>query len=67
MQPRGLGAPAGAVGSGRSVSPNAIDDILTNTKGMAVKGSNGEPRLSYVSGSVQVVTEDGIVITVITR
>jgi hypothetical protein len=32
-----------------------------------VKGPLGQPRLSYTSGSVQVITEDGIVITVITR
>lgn len=67
MQPSGLGAPAGASGPGRSVSPNYVEDVLGSTKGSPVKGPNGEPRLSYTSGTVQVITENNIVITVITR
>lgn len=67
MQPSGLGAPAGAPGPGRSISPNYIEDVLTNSRGVPVKGPNGEPRLSFTSGTVQVITEDNIVITVITR
>jgi RHS repeat-associated protein len=67
MQPSGLGTPAGAPGPGRSISPNFIEDVLDNTQGVPVKGPAGETRLSYSSGSVQVITEDGIVITVITR
>lgn len=67
MQPSGLGAPAGAPGPGRSISPNYIEDVLTSSRGLPVKGPNGEPRLSYTSGTVQVITEDNIVITVITR
>ncbi len=67
MQPSGLGAPAGASGPGRSISPNYIEDVLGSTKGSPVKGPNGEPRLSYTSGTVQVITENNIVITVITR
>ena len=67
MQPSGLGAPAGATGPGRSISPNYIEDVLGSTKGSPVKGPNGEARLSYTSGTVQVITEDNIVITVITR
>jgi RHS repeat-associated protein len=67
MAPKGLGTPAGAPGPGRSISPNFIEDVLSNTQGVPVKGPAGEPRLSYTSGSVQVITENGIVITVITR
>jgi len=32
-----------------------------------VKGPEREDRLSHVSGSIRVIAEDGIVITVITR
>jgi hypothetical protein len=67
LQPSGLGAPAGATGAGRSVPPSIVDDILSTTKGTKVTGPHGEVRMSYVSGSVQVITEDDIVITVITR
>jgi len=67
LQPSGLGAPAGATGAGRSISPNFLEDVLGSTRGVPVKGPNGEPRLSFVSGSVQVITENDIVITVITR
>ncbi|NYG58762.1 uncharacterized protein (DUF2384 family) [Nocardioides daedukensis] len=67
MQPSGLGAPAGAPGPGRSISPNYIEDVLTGSRGVPVKGPNGEPRLSFTSGTVQVITENNIVITVITR
>lgn len=67
MQPSGLGAPAGATSPGRSISPNIVEDVLGNSEGVPVKGPNGEPRLSFTSGSVQVITEDGIVVTVITR
>lgn len=67
MQPSGLGAPAGGSGPGRSISPNLIEDVLTSSKGNPVKGPNGEARLSFESGTVQVITENGIVITVITR
>ena len=47
--------------------PNMIEDILQSTKPTDVLGPHGEPRLSYVSGTVQVITENDIVITVITR
>lgn len=43
------------------------EDVLGSTKGVPVKGPNGEARLSFTSGTVQVITEDNIVITVITR
>lgn len=67
LQPSGLGAPAGATGAGRSISPNFVEDALGSTKGAPVKGPNGEARLSFTSGTVQVITENNIVITVITR
>ncbi len=67
LQPSGLGAPAGATGAGRSISPNFVEDVLTSTRGVPVKGPNGEARLSFTSGTVQVITENNIVITVITR
>lgn len=67
MQPSGLGAPAGASGPGRSISPNFVEDVLTNSRGVSVKGPNGEPRMSFESGTVQVITESNIVVTVITR
>lgn len=67
LQPRGLGIPAGAKGPGRSVSPSHVEDVLSSSRGMPVKGPHGEARLSFTSGTVQVITEDGIVVTVITR
>ena len=67
LHPSGLGAPAGATGAGRSISPNFVEDVLGSTKGVPVKGPNGEARLSFTSGTVQVITENNIVITVITR
>jgi RNA polymerase sigma-70 factor (ECF subfamily) len=53
--------------AGRSISPNVVEDVLTSARGVPVKGPNGEARLSFTSGTVQVITEDNIVITVITR
>ena len=67
MAPGSLGNAAGGV-AGRSISPNFIKDVLDNPDSVTpVKGPNGELRLSYISGSVQVITENGIVITVMTR
>jgi hypothetical protein len=67
LQPSGHGAPAGATGAGRSISSNVVEDVLTSARGVPVKGPNGEAGLSFTSGTVQVITEDNIVITVITR
>lgn len=67
LQPSGLGAPAGATGAGRSVPPSMIEDILQSTKPTEVTGPAGEVRMKYVSGTVTVITEDDIVITVITK
>jgi hypothetical protein len=67
MAPSGLGNAAGGV-SGRSISPNFVQDVLENPDTVTpVKGPSGEPRLLYVSDSVQVITENGIVVTIITR
>ncbi len=69
LQPMGLGAPAGASGPGRSISPTYVEDVLTSgqTVRKPVTGPKGEARTSHVSGSVEVITEGNIVITVITR
>ncbi|MCW2752457.1 MAG: hypothetical protein JWR83_3567 [Aeromicrobium sp.] len=67
LQPSGLGAPAGANGAGRSISPNLVEDVLSSTKGVPTKGPLGQPRLSFISGTVEVITENNIVVTVITR
>jgi hypothetical protein len=67
MQPSGLGKVAGGV-QGRSISPNFVNDVLEHPESVdPVKGPLGQSRLSYVSGSVQVITENGIVVTIITR
>jgi len=61
------GRPTGGV-EGCSISPNLVQDVLDNPDSVTpVKRPSGEGRLSYVSGSVQVITEKGIVVTVITR
>lgn len=67
LQPSGLGAPAGAVGAGRSISPRFIDDLLDTVKPSTVTTPSGAVREVYESGGVRIVTEDDIVITVITR
>ncbi|MBA3782814.1 MAG: hypothetical protein H0X12_13305 [Nocardioides sp.] len=67
LQPSGLGAPAGAVGSGRSISPKFIDHLLNTVKGKQVTTPEGVVRTAYESGGVRIITEDDIVITVITR
>jgi RHS repeat-associated protein len=67
MQPSGLGKVAGGV-QGRSISPNFVNDVIEHPESVdPVKGPLGQSRLSYVSGSVQVITENGIVVTIITR
>lgn len=69
LQPSGLSTPAGASGPGRSIAPAYVDDVLTGSQTVRkpVFGPNGEARVSHVSGSVEVITEGDIVITVITR
>jgi len=67
LQPSGLGAPAGATGPGRSISPTFVDYVLQSTEGVPVVGPLGQARLSFTSGTVEVITENGIVVTVITR
>jgi RHS repeat-associated protein len=67
MLPSGLGAPAGALGAGRSVPPAFVEHaIATGTTTTQVVG--GVTRTVYTSGTLHVVTEDGgrIVVTIIT-
>lgn len=65
MQPSGLGAPAGSVGSGRSIAPNFIEDVIRNGDAQTVD-VNGVHRTVYTSGTVEVVTEEEgrIIVTV---
>ena len=65
--PSGLGTAVGGV-RGRSVAPSYIEEVLTSahTTRMPVTGPRGEARVSHVSGSLEVITEGDIVITVIT-
>ncbi len=67
LQPSGLGAPAGATGAGRSISPRFIDHLLDTVPPRTVTTPQGAIREIYESGGVRIVTEDDIVITVITR
>jgi RHS repeat-associated protein len=62
MIPRGFGG-------GRSISPTYVEEVLTSdlTVVKPVTGPLGQPRLSYVNGSVEVITENDIVVTIITR
>jgi hypothetical protein len=55
--------PSGLDSMGRSISPTYVDGILRTTKPVDVV-VNGITRQVYASGSVQVVTENGIVVTV---
>jgi hypothetical protein len=63
MQPSGLGAPAGELGAGRSISPNFIEDVISTGSARKVT-VDGVERTIHTSGSVQVVTEGDIVVTV---
>ena len=57
MQPSGLGAPAGADGPGRNVTPNMVEEVIGGgTKTTTI--ANGIPRAIYTSGNVSVVAED---------
>ena len=64
---RNLGAPAGATRASRGISPNFAEDVLGSTNGAPVKCTNCEARLSFTSGTVQVIIENNNVITVIAR
>ncbi len=68
MTPSGLGYAASG-SKGRSVSPNFIEDVLTGarTTRTPVTGPAGEARISHNLGSLEVITEGDIVITVITH
>lgn len=63
---------AGNTPNRRTGFPVAEDDrnfrrAASALRGVPVKGPEGEARLSYTSGSVQVFSEDGIVVAIITR
>ncbi|MDQ2088196.1 RHS repeat-associated core domain-containing protein, partial [Herbivorax sp. ANBcel31] len=52
---------------GRSISPNYVDDVIKSGELIDTPIVNGVQRQIYQSGSVQVVTEGDIVITIITK
>jgi RHS repeat-associated protein len=63
LQPSGLGAPPGQVGPGRSISPTFVEDVIRTGQKTTVT-VDGVERTIHTSGSVKVVTEGDIVITV---
>ena len=54
-------------GRTRPFHSDEVEDLLGSSSGVPVKGPAGEARTSYTSGSVQVIAEGDIVITIITR
>ncbi len=71
MMPSGLGssgAPGGAFGAGRSISPNFVEDVI-RTGSSTTEIVDGVTRTIFRSGTVTVVTEDGgrLVVTVMTH
>lgn len=52
---------------GRSISPNFVEDVINNGKLIDTPVVNGVQRQIYQSGSVQVVTEGDIIITIMTK
>jgi filamentous hemagglutinin len=66
--PSSLGTAVGGV-KGRSVAPGYIQEVLSSpgTTRIPVTGPLGEARVSHVSGSLEVITEGDIVITVMTH
>lgn len=58
MQPSGLGAPAGTVGAGRNISPNIVEDVISQGTPTTII-ENGVTRTLYTSGNVKIITEDG--------
>jgi len=70
MMPSGLGssgAPGGAFGPGRSISPNFVEDVI-QTGAQTTEVVDGVTRTIFTSGTVTVVTEDGgrLIVTVMT-
>ena len=61
--------PYGKTTYGRSVSPNFVEDVLTNGQLIKTYDVDGVIRQMWQSGTVQVITEDAgnIVITIITK
>ena len=66
MLPSGLGAPAGAVGAGRSIAPAFVEAAI-ETGTTSTQVVNGVTRTIFSSGSLNVVTEQGgrIIVTVV--
>lgn len=66
MTPRGFGTAAGGC-AGRGVPPSVVEDVIQNgvINGIRVQGST--TRVSKILNGVEVVLENGIVITVITK
>ena len=52
---------------GRSISPTYVDDVLKNGVVIDTQTVDGVVREVWQSGSVQVVTEGDIVVTVMTK
>ncbi|MFB0533650.1 MAG: RHS repeat-associated core domain-containing protein, partial [Anaerolineae bacterium] len=68
--PSGLGRAARPGGvPGRSVAPAFVEDVLTSplASRTPVTGPHGEVRISHVLGTLEVITEGDIVITIITH
>ena len=83
MQPSGMrysakGSDGGKVGAsriigvesvdyGRSISPNFVEDVTTNGKLIDTQVVNGIESQIWKSGTVEVVTEGNIIVTIMTK
>ncbi|QOR35922.1 hypothetical protein IMX26_03635 [Clostridium sp. 'deep sea'] len=56
-----------SVDYGRSISPNYVEDAITNGKLIDTQVVNGVERQIWQSGTVEVVTEGDIIITIMTK
>jgi RHS repeat-associated protein len=68
--PSGLGRAARPGGvQGRSAAPAFVEDVLTSplASQTSVTGPHGEVRISHVLGTLEVITEGDIVITIMTH
>jgi filamentous hemagglutinin len=57
----------GQVDYGRSISPNFVEDVITKGKLIDTPVINGVERQIWKSGTVEVVTEGDIIITIMTK
>lgn len=66
MQPSGLGTPAGHIGSGRSVAPRFVEDVIKTGVRRIEISEKGIEQSVIRSGNLEVVTEnlDTIIVTV---